>query len=418
MKRLLLLAAILLHSCGHRKLLSPEDALLYSSTPAALSDDLGKESLISALDSNIKILLTNPPTELRFGKRKLSSHTYAHALKNLMQVAQMQSSTEIWIDFIRQNFDFYSVFGNKEPGEAFITSYYDPIIQGSLKESKKYSQPLYITPNDLVLIRMNDFIEKFPALESIRDKLGEQKSGSGVLRGRLINNTSLQTPEIVPYFSREEIDSQKLLKGKKLELCYVDPVDAFTLQIQGSGIVRLENGQELRIGYASQNGHPYVAIGKHLTHIIPLKEMTLQKIETYLHTLPPLELQQYLNKNPSYVFFRKLDGNSVGSLGAEVVAGRTIATDPRYFPKGALAFIEFSKPIFRDQANLATEWKNVQRFVLDQDTGGAIRGPDRLDLYWGKGDSAKQAAGNIKHWGKLSYLVPKEVYLAQLKNSP
>lgn len=409
--------AFVLASCAHRELKNPDEAMKLASTPENLSDDLDRESLIKGLRYHIEHFSKRSNTNLKFGKRNVSSFDYVLALKNLLQVVEQSPDHRLWLEYLRQNFDFYEIFGNKEWGEVFLTSYFDPVIRGSRKATKEHTQALYALPDDLVVIRMNNYIQKFPALEVIRDKLSEQKSGNGILRGRLIKGSTVgAVAEIYPYYDREEIDSKKSIKGRKLELCYVSPVDAFVLQIQGSGTVVLEDGSELKVGYASQNGHPYVAIGKHLTHAIPLEEMSLQRIEKYLHSLSPQEQQIYLNKNPSYVFFRELKSESITSLGSEVIAGRTIATDPRYFPKGALALLHFDKPHFAKPTDeIPASWSKVQRVVFDQDTGGAIRGPDRLDLYWGKGTSAKQAAGVMKHWGRLLYLAPKEFYLAQIK---
>ncbi len=409
--------AFLLGSCATREIKSPDEAMKVAATPEFLSDDLDRESLVKGLRDHIEHFSKRSNVNLKFGKRNVSSNDYILALQNLLKVVEQSPDTRLWLEYLRQNFDFYEIFGNKDWGEVFMTSYFDPVIRGSTKPTKEFTQALYALPDDLVVIRMNNYIQKFPALEVIRDKLSEQKSGNGILRGRLSKGSTVgAAAEIYPYYDREEIDSKQSLKGRKLEICYVNPVDAFVLQIQGSGTVLLENGKELKVGYASQNGHPYVAVGKHLTHAIPIEEMSLQRIEKYLHSVSPQQQQSYMNKNPSYVFFRELQTQSITSLGTEVISGRTIATDPRYFPKGALAFLQFDKPQFANPTDeVPTEWRKAQRIVFDQDTGGAIRGPARLDLYWGKGAAAKQAAGVMKHWGRLLYLAPKEFYLAQIK---
>lgn len=411
-----LLAAILTVSCAHRAIKNPNEAMRLAQAPATFMDDLDRDSLIKGLKDHIQYLSKRPNLNLRFGEKSVNAGVYANTLKSLLAIVEQNPNPQAWQEFVKQNFDFYEIFGDKEWGDVFMTSYFDPVIKGSRKATKEFSQPLYMLPDDLVVIRINNFIEKFPALEIIRDKLSEQKSGSGILRGRLSKGSNVgAVAEIYPYYDREEIDSKQTLKNRKLELCYVNPVDAFVLQIQGSGTVQLEDGTELKVGYSSQNGHPYVAVGKYLTHAIPMEEMTLQKIETYLHSLPREEQQKYLNKNPSYVFFREnIKTQSLTSMGVEVIPGRTIATDPRYFPKGALAFLQFQKPVFANPADeQPAQWQNSERFVFDQDTGGAIRGPARLDLYWGKGASAKQAAGVMKNWGKLYYLAPKTAPVAQ-----
>ena len=164
-----------------------------------------------------------------------------------------------------------------------------------------------------------------------------------------------------------------------------------------------------------KNGYSYVAIGKFLLDQIPIEKMSLQSIETYLRSISKKEMQKILNKNPSYVFFRELDTKSITYLGTEVIPGRTIATDHGYFPKGALAFLEYEKPIFTKESVEPKEWVPSKRFVIDQDTGGAIRGPDRLDLYWGKGEKSKQVAGFMRNYGRLYYILPKKKFVNQLK---
>ena len=411
---ILILLLFLLTHCAHyqREIKSPSEAMRLSQTAPNLEDDLDRESLLKGLQDLSKKHSLRPQTILRFGPEQMSAGAYADSLKKLIEVIEKNNNDLIWKQFIKDNFDFYEIFGKENWGDVFITSYFDPIIKGSRMPTKEYSQALYATPNDLVVIRMNSFIEKFPALEAIRDKLSEQKSGGGILRGRLSPGSPIGVSgEIFPYYTREEIDSKNALKNKKLELCYVDPIDSFVLQIQGSGTILLDDASILKVGYASQNGHPYVPIGKFLTDYIPLEEMNLDKIEQHLKGLSIEERQKMLNKNPSYVFFQKINSNSLSTFGTEVVPGRTIATDPRYFPKGAMAFLEFEKPLEpkpKEPSQTASA-TFTRRIVFDQDTGGAIRGPARLDLYWGKGDEAKQNAGRMKSWGKLYYLVPKKI---------
>jgi membrane-bound lytic murein transglycosylase A len=208
-------------------------------------------------------------------------------------------------------------------------------------------------------------------------------------RGRLVDH------KIMPYYTREQIDSEHALQGKALEICYVEPFDAFNLQIQGSGVVVLDKGERLRINYAERNGHPYQAVGKFLKTLMPDVKITMPVIEKYVHSLTPRESQGFLNQNPSYVFFQVAGESAVTFVGLPAVAGRTIATDPAFFPKRALAFLATSQPI------------PATRFVLDQDTGGAIKGGGRVDLFWGSGPDAGAVAGVMQQEGRLYYLLPK-----------
>ncbi|MEZ4873580.1 MAG: MltA domain-containing protein [Bdellovibrionales bacterium] len=295
----------------------------------------------------------------------------------------------------------------KTGGKVFITSYFEPVLEGRLTKTSKYSQPLYGRPKDMTLVDLGEFSRLLPQLEPIKDKVLEQKSSGAVVRGRLVERSGA-LPKVVPYYDREQIDDKNLLNSDVAEvLAYVDPIDAFFLQIQGSGVVVLPNGKRIRVGYDSQNGHPYVAIGKYLFDVIPRENMSLQAIEEHLRSLPPEQAQAILNKNPSYVFFRKLDSRGITYFGTEVQSGRTIATDYRYFPKGALCLLNFDIPIFESpKDDVPRDWLPVSRLVFDQDTGGAIRGPGRVDLFWGEGEEAKQAAGVMKQPGRLVYLLP------------
>ena len=254
---------------------------------------------------------------------------------------------------------------------------------------------------------MDSFIAAKPELAILQAKPLEQRSRANVLRGRLLPAEKEGIPKVSAYPNRAVIYEQGLAKQAKV-LAWVDPIDAFFLEIQGSGVVRLKNSKEIKVGYAGQNGHPYVAIGKHLLEIIPRERLTSHSIESHLRSLPIEEARKIMQLNPSYVFFQPLQTSGITFLGTEVAPGRTIATDQSLFPKGTLAFLEFEKPTFSSASDVvAASWQPASRFVLDQDTGGAIRGPHRVDLFWGRGSEAKQAAGVMKNKGRLVYFVPR-----------
>lgn len=392
-------------------------------------DDLAGGGLREALRANIMALKvrSNSQSMMRFGSREIPTSVYIKALESLLdQLPESEEKSSLvvggispfqnWKAFLKENFELYEIYGRKNWGEVFITSYYVPVIPGSRRKTSKFSQPLYRVPKDMVKVEIGEFSKIHRKLAELYNEVMEQKSPTPILRGRLVKQKGGSASyRVRPYFDRREIDELKKLKGRRLEIVWVDPVEAFFLQIQGSGIVELPGGQRLRVGYASQNGHPYVAIGKFLFDRIPREKMSLQTIEAELRKMSNKEMQSLLNKNPSYVFFRKLKGEAVGYLGAEVVAGRTIATDTKFFPKGALAYLEFEKPVFDGIASTEpSEWKKSSRFVLDQDTGGAIRGPGRLDLFWGQGAEARQVAGVMKNLGNLKYLVPKPAFVQRL----
>lgn len=379
-----------------------------SSLPA-LADDLGYESLRDGLKANIDYVKSSPraASEMTFGPTKIRKTQYVAALEYLLSQSTDLDSFEA---NTAKYFDFYEVYGLDDWGQIKATSYYAPVLNGSLTPTKKLSQPLYLTPDDMISIDIDAFAEAFPKWKIFKEQVMEQKSSRAVARARLTKDN-----KVVPYFDREDIDTKKAIKNKDSVLVYVDPIKAFFLQIQGSGTVKLDDGQEMRVGYASQNGFPYVAIGSLLMDKIPREKMSMQAIEAYLRALPKKEMQKILNQNPSYVFFQKLTGKPLTYLGTETVDGRTVATDHNFFPKGALAFLEFEKPVFASaESTEPASWVKASRFVLDQDTGGAIRGPGRLDLYSGGGPIAEQFSGVLKNPGRLYYLVPKAELLKNL----
>lgn len=418
--RFVLFALLALTACTIRpKLTGPEVAMRPTEDAPVLEDDLPFEPLLAGIQQNIDLLEKKADQEaMVFGPRVVAKADYIQSLKYLQDVLRTHSKLEA-LSAIQQDFEFFEIYGDTDWGEVFMTSYYDPVIKGSPKKTDVFSQPLYAVPDDLVTIRFGEFLEAFPRLRLEMNAPHEQKTQGEVLRGRIVKQDG-DVPHIVPYFSREHIDTHGALSGKKLELVWVDPIKAFSLQIQGSGIVELPDGRRMRVGYAAQNGHSYVPIGRFLLDAIPLEKMSMQAIEAHLASLPKEKMQEILNMNPSYVFFRKLENTrSLTYLGAEVVSGRTIATDYRYFPKGAVGYLEFEEPVFPPDAVAAgvaepTGWSRTGRLVLDQDTGGAIRGAHRLDLYWGEGDEAERSAGVMRRHGRLYYLVPKAELLDRL----
>jgi membrane-bound lytic murein transglycosylase A len=227
--------------------------------------------------------------------------------------------------------------------------------------------------------------------------------GDKVLTGRL-------TPEgtVVPFYERREIEESGALNGRAPVLTWMESeVDLFFLQIQGSGRVILEDGRILHVHYDSSNGQPYRSIGKLLIdeNKIPLEEMSMQKIRAYLEAHPE-DLRRVLNYNPSYVFFKLEEDGPLGCLNVKLTPGRSIALDRRIFPLPVLAYVETEKPLIDGSGNIVG-WQRFGRFAVSQDTGGAIKGPARADLYWGSGTYAEIAAGHMRHRGPLYMLVLK-----------
>ncbi|NDC37080.1 MAG: hypothetical protein EBZ48_03400 [Proteobacteria bacterium] len=264
-----------------------------------------------------------------------------------------------------------------------MTGYFEPIIRGSRVASPQFSQPLYAQPADLLQLDLGLFGEQFKEERSRRVRV--------------------EGARVVPYYSRAQIDSEQALAGRGLELCWVDPVDAFFLQIQGSGVVQFEDGSEMILGFAEKNGQRYEAIGRLLREEMAPLSPTFPNLVRYLRERPREKQQALLNLNPSFVFFRKNSKNAVTALGVPASAGRTIATDSSLFPLGALAYLDFSASA---EGSIS---KTPSRLVLSQDVGGAIKGPGRVDLFFGRGEEAGNLAGVLQERGRLWYLVPKDL---------
>ncbi len=310
------------------------------------------------------------------------------SLETFLSLLEENYSWDELAERVREKFIFYQSVGRNTEQEVLFTGYYEPTIMGSLRPDEHYSFPIYGVPDDLVRINLGSFREKYQ---------GEY------LVGRY------EGKQIVPYYSRQGIDSEGKLTGKGYELIWVaDSLERFFLQIQGSGLIRLVDGGFVRVNYAASNGWPYRSIGKLMIdkRMIPKEAMSMQAIRRYLRK-HPAETAEILNYNPSYVFFRKVDEGPLGSISVPLTAGRSIATDPRLFPRGALAFIECEKPIFAEDG-VILGWQPFGRYVLNQDTGGAIRGPGRVDLFWGNGPYSRIAAGHLKHTGNLYFLLLRE----------
>ncbi|MGZ3712555.1 MAG: MltA domain-containing protein, partial [Bdellovibrionota bacterium] len=351
------------------------------------------------------------PAEFHFAERDISRADYELALKAL---APELESLDRFHAFVKENFEFYEVYGRDHWGEIFSTGYYNVTMKGSRKKSKLYTQAIYRTPEDMVSIDLAAYAAKFPESKAPQMAVVEMKSKSPIWRGRLISQG--KEKKIIPYFDRAELEQSQALADPKNIIAWVDPIDSFFLEIQGSGTVCLPDGKNIRVGYASQNGWPYQAIGKFLYDVIPKEQMSMQRIRQYLQGLPREKQQEVFNKNPSYVFFEEQKTMPVTFSGAEVTAGRTIATDSFLFPKGTLGFLDIELPLFADpNAIEPAAWEKRSRWVFDQDTGGAIRGGGRVDLYMGDDAEAERMAGVMKRAGKLWVLAPKESFLAKLR---
>jgi len=352
------------------------------------SDDMSFDALSASIDQSLGYLRSkSPETQFRFGEETYSAPHMIRSLENFSNFLQTRPDSAALNRFIRAHYHVYQAAGNHDPGRILVTGYYEPFLKGSQHKNARFQYPLYARPDDLVSVSLSRFSEKFK---------GE------TLWGRLDGKS------LIPYHDRREIDGADALAGKAVILAWVDDrIDLFFLHIQGSGKLYMDAGPPINVHYNSPNGRPYRSIGKLLIDngAIPREEMSMQAIKQYLHANPP-EVDDILNANPSYVFSNTKPNGPIGSIGVQLTPGRSIATDRRLFPKGALAFIQTLKPLVDGSGTIAS-WSKFGRFVLNQDTGGAIRGAGRADLFWGNGPYAELAAGYMQHTGALYFLVLK-----------
>ncbi len=265
-------------------------------------------------------------------------------------------------------------------GGVLFTGYCTPILSGSLRQDGRHRFPLYALPSDLA------------------------KGPHGEILGRRFESGAIE-----PYPVRRAIEASGMLEGLQLELVWLaDPLDAYIAHVNGSAFIELEDGTMLRLGYAGNNGREYTSLGQALVKDKRLEadEVGLSSIRIWAQENPEL-LASYLDRNERFVFFTPIEGNPRGSLNVEVSAGRTLATDKALFPRGAITFVAASLPadaIGATGGTGAAGPARYERFLFDQDTGGAIRTAGRADVYLGVGPEAEALAGQMRSEGQLYYL--------------
>ncbi len=275
--------------------------------------------------------------------------------------------------FLEKEFQPYLINTKEGENSGLLTGYYEPELQGSLSKSTLYKYPIYATPSDLIVV---DLASIYPKLKNYR------------LRGKLEGN------KLVPYNTREKSNGN----NSKI-ICYTNSkIDLFFLEIQGSGRVTLDDGKTMFIGYANQNGHKYSAIGRYLVKInaMKIKDVSLQSIRAWLEKNPS-RVDEVLNYNESVVYFEQRNRAATGSLGLELTPNRSVAVDRKFIPLGSMLYL-----------SAKIDDKNVSKIVLAQDTGGAIKGAVRADMFLGFGKAAMNTAGKLKSPLKLWVFLPKE----------
>lgn len=383
---------LLFASCAHRPVTPPPSAQVLTPVSwdelGSFEDDMDFGGLAQACARSLDYYGRLPASAtFAFGARRLTASDMSAALRSFLAVVEDRGlSSAAKLRRIRQEFVPLRSVGSDGVGRVLFTGYYEPLLEGRDKRDDRFRYPIYRRPDDLVTADL----AQFPLAGSQAKIAGRVSEG-----------------QLVPYFTRGDIDGAGALAGKGLELFWFDdPVDIFFLQVQGSGRVRLEDGREVRVQYDAANGQPYRSLGRYMLDkgLITRGEASLQGIRAYLQR-HPAERQAILNQNPSYTFFRLEDDGPFGNIDVALTPGRSIATDARVFPKGALCLIRAVKPRLGRDGKIEA-WEPFTRFVCNQDTGGAITGPGRVDLFWGAGPEAELAAGNLQHPGELFFLLP------------
>jgi membrane-bound lytic murein transglycosylase A len=350
-------------------------------------DDLELAGLSRAVRESVRYYERLPGSyRFQYGAYSYSPEEMVLSMRLFLSILENSRGAER-MSQLREKFLIYE--SKDRQGGAFFTGYYEPILDGVREPEGALRTPVYETPDDLIGVNLELFSEQWRG-ESI----------VGRLEGR----------QLVPYDSRDEIVDKQSLKDRAGVIAYVDEIELFFLQIQGSGLIRFPDGRVKRINYANKNGHPYRAIGTLLRDRIPEEEMSLQSIKAYLHDHPD-EVRDILRYNQSYTFFREVDEGPLGNIGVPLTPKRSIAMDSRIVPKGGLAFIQTEIPHVSEEEISASD--PIQRFAVVQDTGGAIRDHGRVDIFFGHEADAALVAGHLKQRGRVFLIVARKEFLGE-----
>jgi membrane-bound lytic murein transglycosylase A len=340
---------------------------------ALLRDDAPVDSLQQAAERSLEYVSQLPATPREVFERDVSAADLQAALDGVVAAAK----TDNWPWEVCDRLHLYRV---DLADRLLVTGYYQPELAASRARTARFRYPLYRTPDDLVDV---DLVQFCPACKGQVPK-GRVKDGN-----------------LVPYYSRAEIDAG-VLAGRGYELAWLDdPVEAFFLHVQGSAVLPFDDGVHMQVSYSSSNGRPYTSLGRVLVEQgkISRDDVSLQALKDYLRAHPD-EQPSLMAANQRYIFFRAVVAGPIGSAGVPLTAGRSIAADPSVYPPGGLVFLRITPRDGRPQPV-------VSRFALIQDTGVAITGPNRLDVFWGTGPTAEAIAGDMRNPGELYLLLPQ-----------
>lgn len=352
------------------------------------SDQGDLDALARSIDQSLVYLRKLPPERrVAFGPDEYSVAHLIDSLAAFSRIIAQRPGMDQLNRQLRERFVVYQAAGNDSDRNVLFTGYYEPLLEGSRQRTTDFSIPIYSRPDDLMEIDLSPFAQDLKGRRIIAKQAGRT---------------------IVPYPERSQIRNTDGFDQLARPLAWVkDEVDLFNLMIQGSGKVRLQDGNLLEIQFDVSNGRPYRSVGRLLIDEgkISRRKMSMQAIRDYLKAHPQ-EIDRILNHNPRYIFFHQIQKGPMGALAVPLTAKRSIAVDRSIFPSAALAFVHLPLPRV-DERGIITRWEPSGGFVLAQDSGSAIKGPGRVDLFWGHGPAAEVAAGHLKHKGQLYFLVLK-----------
>jgi membrane-bound lytic murein transglycosylase A len=338
-----------------------------------LQDDTAAESLRRAAVRNLEYLEKQPST------RQLPAldHNVSVAALSAMMNALVAWPNDDWSGLC----DRFHLYRAEVPN-LLISGYYQPELYASRVRTERFRYPLYRVPDDLIDVDISQFCAAC-----------DRK----IIQGRV------RSGKLAPYYTRGEIEAGALA-GRDFEVAWLDdPIEAYFLHVQGSALLRLEDGVLLQVSYSAANGLPYTSIGRVLIEQgkLPRDALSLQALKDYLRAHPE-EQGALLSVNQRYIFFRAVVVGPIGSLGLPLTGGRSLAADPSIYPPGGLAFVHIAP---RPSGSPSAQ-RTYNRLALIQDAGSAISGPDRLDVYWGSGSTAEEIAGDMRNPGELFLLLP------------
>ncbi len=350
--------------------------------------------LVKAAKKAIKYLESLPPERtLKVADRSYAPAALIDSAKAIVEIAQTAKTADEFDKRVREGFDVFQSAGSDGQGRVIFSSYYQPTLKASAKKSAAFPYPLYKRPPDMVEVDFASFDKKFAGMEPQLGRVGKDK-------------------RVTPYPSRDDIDRRKALAGKGLEVAWLkDALDVMDLHVQGSGILKYASGKEVLVKYAGTNGRPYNSVGLTLikTGAMSREEITHAKLADYLRANPDAAAW-ILAQNPRYTFFDVAplpeDGEPFGATDQSLVPARAIAIDPAVVPLGALTFFTTTSTLADKTGRILGQFPTA-RFAFGLDTGGAIKGPGRVDIYAGHGAQAEATARGQWAEGKLFILVKK-----------